>query len=253
MVYVYNDEGVSQNALHHTLHTLKKVLGKKYKIETIDAKEIILNTWPSQTALFIMPGGADLGYLKKLNGAGNENIKAYVKQGGSYLGMCAGAYYAASNIEFDKGGALEVLGHRPLSFFQGTVIGPVLAPYDYQSQRGARAANITLNLPHVKEASVYYNGGGYFEHTEKMPLTHVIGRYTNQLPAIIAIRYGQGHVVLSGVHFEYDPTLLDDTDPFLKKIIPQLKHSEKERRVLVHEILNVLGIQSTFNAQEHTL
>ena len=33
-------------------------------------------------------------------------VDQFVKKGGGYLGLCAGAYFAASHIEFEKGSPL---------------------------------------------------------------------------------------------------------------------------------------------------
>ena len=43
----------------------------------------------------------------------------FVENGGSYLGICAGAYFACDYIEFDKNGPLEVVGPRDLKFYPG--------------------------------------------------------------------------------------------------------------------------------------
>lgn len=242
IIYIYKDEGVSPHALLQAMHTFKTVLPSSFTVKTIDAKGVIKNDWSRDAALFVMPGGADLPYVKKLHGAGNDHIKDYVQNGGSYLGLCAGAYYASSNIEFDKKGALEVIGTRELAFFEGKAIGPILAKYDYKTESSARAAKINLTLSNLKEATVYYNGGGYFENAEQFKNTTVIGYYANQQPAIISINHAKGHVVLSGVHIEYDAALLDPNDPFLVKIIPELKLSNKKRLALINEVLKQLHL-----------
>lgn len=66
-------------------------------------------------------GGYDTGYIQALQSDGIRNIKNYVEGGGSYLGICAGAYLACRRIEFDKGGKFEVCGSRNLGFFQGKI------------------------------------------------------------------------------------------------------------------------------------
>ena len=47
----------------------------------------------------------------------------YVKSGGSYLGLCAGAYYGCARVVFEPGTPLEVVGGRELQFFPGTARG----------------------------------------------------------------------------------------------------------------------------------
>jgi biotin--protein ligase len=240
IIYIYQDAGVSPQALLQAMHTFQTSLPPSFSVKTIDAQGVMQNNWSHDAALFVMPGGADIPYTQKLNGAGNQKIKNYVRHGGSYLGLCAGAYYASSSIEFDKNGPLEVLGTRELAFFDGKAIGPVLSTYDYQTESGARAAKINLNLSNLNQATVYYNGGGYFEHADKIKNTRVLGYYANQKPAIISINYGQGHVVLSGVHIEYDPALLDAHNPYLAKLIPELRASNQQRLMVLKKILNIL-------------
>ncbi len=237
VVYVYDDEGVDHTALRQAVHTLKTALPKGFQLKTIHAADVIDGRWTENAALLVMPGGADLPYAKRLNGKGNANIKRYVANGGAYLGLCAGAYYGAAEVVFDKGGALEVLGKRELAFFPGEAIGPILAPYYYQSNQGARAAPITLTDSASTTLSVYYNGGGYFKNARTTPNTTVIGTYQNHLPAIISVKYAKGRVILSGVHFEYDSVLLNPNDVYLAKLIAPLKASDKARCRLLHEVL----------------
>ncbi|EFJ50700.1 hypothetical protein VOLCADRAFT_88490 [Volvox carteri f. nagariensis] len=94
-----------------------------------------------------MPGGADLPYCKHLNGHGNRLLRDYVAGGGSYLGICAGAYYACRRVEFEVGGPLEVVGDRELCFFPGAARGPAYPGFDYLSERGAQAAPIRFRQP----------------------------------------------------------------------------------------------------------
>jgi hypothetical protein len=51
----------------------------------------------------------------------------YVSAGGAYLGLCAGAYYACSRVEFEPGGPLQVRGDRELGFFPGVAAGAAYA------------------------------------------------------------------------------------------------------------------------------
>ncbi|AIF80753.1 biotin-protein ligase [endosymbiont of Acanthamoeba sp. UWC8] len=242
IVYIYQDEGVSDESLLHTISTLKTILPSSYIVNKINAKEVKFGQWAKNAALFVMPGGADLPYVKKLNGKGNRNIKNYVSNGGSYLGICAGAYYASAYVEFDQGGELEVVGYRELAFFPGKSIGSVLAKYSYKNNSGSRASKLHITLDNVKETVTYYNGGGYFADVNKYPNVTAIGYYENNLPSIIYITYEKGNIVLSGAHFEYTPSLLDANDPYLKDILPALEYHNTSRSLLTIEILKKLGI-----------
>jgi hypothetical protein len=43
----------------------------------------------------------------------------FVRGGGAYLGLCAGAYYATARVVFEPGTPMEVVGDRALAFFPG--------------------------------------------------------------------------------------------------------------------------------------
>jgi glutamine amidotransferase-like uncharacterized protein len=241
-VYIYQDSGVDENSQIQTITTFSKLLMANYTVVHINAAEVKQGEWMQTAALFIMPGGSDVMYQRKLQGIGNQHIRNYVAMGGAYLGLCAGGYYGTSYVEFDKAGPLEVLGDRELVFFPGKSIGPVFAPYDYHSRIGARAVTLQLKLPELQQATVYYNGGCYFELTAAIEQTQVLAYYDNQLPAIVEIPYHQGKVILSGVHFEFDPELLDGADPYLKEIKPQLESNNAARILLTQALLQRLGL-----------
>lgn len=59
--------------------------------------------------------------------------------GGTYLGFCAGAYYACSTVQFEMGTSLEVKGQRELAFFPGVAVGSVAPGFDYRNESGAQA------------------------------------------------------------------------------------------------------------------
>lgn len=175
------------------------------QVRYADASDIaagILDT----SQLFVMPGGADLYYCEKLNGDGNETIRAFAENGGTYLGICAGAYYGCREIEWAKEETQPICGPRELAFYNGKAIGPV---YDFiedgdftKSWDGAPL----LSFGDI-ECPVFYSGGPVFEGPEE----NVIARYSS-LPdnpaAIVALTLGKGEVVLCSPHLEYNGALL---------------------------------------------
>jgi glutamine amidotransferase-like uncharacterized protein len=81
-----------------------------------------------------------------LNGAPNQRIRQFVEAGGTYLGICAGAYYACREIAFHAGTAGAICGQRELGFVDAVAVGslPELTrgiPYD-ATPRSAAAAEI---------------------------------------------------------------------------------------------------------------
>ena len=234
-IRIYKGPGVGAFSLSQTLNMCSSMFDQNYQIFCITCEELACTAWEKDTVLLVIPGGADVPYTKALTGKANQKIKTYVLEGGRYMGICAGAYYAGNQVIFDQSGPLEIIEKRELCFFRGNVIGPIF-PFSYKTYAGARA--IEIMLPKKKESiSLFYNGGGYFENAQLFSEVEIIGNYIKgDFPAMIFITYGKGRVLLSGVHFEYNPMLLNHEDGFLKKLIPMLKIFEKQRQELVHKL-----------------
>lgn len=201
-VLVYNDEGVDQTGLQWTL-TFFKNRGDDVSAGNAD---FLINdtTWIYQYNTLIIPGGADRPYYKNLKGTGCDNIKKFVKNGGTYIGICAGGYFGCQKIEFAKGTELEICEDRELGFFPGVARGPMLKQYVYNSDEGASAAKIRSSI----DGSIFYayhNGGSTFIldgiDTDDVA---VLAEYvdTENMPAVIKCKYGNGTAILCGIHFE---------------------------------------------------
>ena len=214
-VLVYNGDGVSPLTLAPTVQSLRAHLGHRHDVKYVGAKALINDPWPESTALLVITGGRDLAYLASLGGTACDRIAAYVRGGGSYLGLCAGGYFGSARISFEPGTPLEVVGDRPLAFYRGTARGSVFPGFQYNSESGARAARIKINTDVLADSSIsngeiraYCNGGCTFEtdadaDAQQMPLAWYADDGATG-PAIVECRVGSGVAVLSGVHFELD-------------------------------------------------
>lgn len=240
-IAIYNGPGTSADSIRRLEYTLQKLLPFQ-KVIKIDPVTLKSGSWTNKTDLLVMPGGADIPYTQALNGKGNEIIKSFVEKGGSYLGICAGAYYASAAISFDESGPLEVKGSRELGFFKGKAIGPVLAPYDYASLKGVRAAAIRSAEQEPVSFYAFFNGGPYFKDAATYERTKVWGYYQlpYSAPAMISVDYGKGRVFLSGVHFEYDVDQLDESNIYVKEALPSLKQTTAERTSFIKSIFDYL-------------
>jgi biotin--protein ligase len=248
VVYIYAGPGVSQYSLSQTTATLRAFLHSDYQLELIFPEQILKSDWEKQTVLLIIPGGADIPYMQVLNGVGNQKIRSFVENGGSFLGICAGSYYGGNFVDFAKGTKLEVQGKRELSFFPGIVRGPILSPYEYKSESGSKAAKISWQgssgFERGSTFTVYCNGGGYFVDASAKENTNVLASYDveGRLAAIVECQVGRGKVILSGVHFEYDPELLDHNDEYLQQILPELEEGNEKRIQLIRHLLERLHL-----------
>ncbi|KAF5826687.1 biotin-protein ligase [Dunaliella salina] len=143
-VCVYHGPGAGMRSALSAQESLKRELREEVEVCFLSSTELLSGSISPRTcALLVFPGGADLPYCRELNGKGNQIIRDYVSRGGSYLGLCAGAYYACSRVEFEAGDpVLEVLGERELGFFPGTAVGSAYKGFDYTSEAGAKAAPV---------------------------------------------------------------------------------------------------------------
>jgi biotin--protein ligase len=184
------------------------------------------SNWDHTCTHFILPGGRDRPYHAAFKGAGNRKIRSFVERGGTYVGLCAGAYYGAAHVEFDKDFPLEVCEERELAFFPGKAVGPAFGKgtYVYGSESGARAVKI---ITPSSMFYAYYNGGCTF--VGDLSTCKILARYADlpgQPPAVIECMIGKGKAILSGVHLEtpsleiteaeriqfWDQVVLTDTD-----------------------------------------
>ncbi|KAF9107924.1 biotin holocarboxylase synthetase [Mortierella sp. AM989] len=266
-VVVYSGEGTSRTSLAHTVRSLRALVGQHYDVMKIDAKGLLTEPWEESTALLVIPGGRDIPYTKDLNGAVNDKIRAYVKAGGRFWGVCAGAYFASDRIVFEVGTPLEVQGSRELKFFKGECRGVVYPGFVYDSEQGANAVEIQLDreaLGHggklgFEKTRVYFNGGGFFVDAEKDPDTQVLAWYSDsnedgamdegqRKAAMVVCRVGQGLALLTGVHPEYDPAHLDAGNPEYgpsPNVVTRLLEKDQERTSVLRSLITKLGLKLT--------
>lgn len=231
-VLIYDGPGTSARSRHGALSSLRALLSPFYSVRYISPAALIAEPWTSTTALLVIPGGRDLPYCRDLDGAGTRKIDDYVRRGGKYLGLCAGAYFASKNVEFELGTDIAVQGTRELALWTGISRGCAFPGFVYDSEDGARMAKVKLGTGDATVSAameslridaaidaprdtlqIYWNGGGVFvDGTEKRGVT-VLAEYQDDLKvegatsAVISLTYGNGAAVLSGVHPEIMPAV----------------------------------------------
>lgn len=186
---------VYQDYVHNNGSLILALQDRDIIVQQVDAGDIIAGALPAFDA-FIMPGGADLYYCEKLNGAGNAAIKRYVQDGGIYIGICAGAYYACASIDWNNG---EIAGPRELAFIDAKAVGPIadfIQDGDI-SKSWYGAAPITFE---DKTFLSLYGAGPRFENLKDD--AEVIASYPDHGPAVIGKRVGKGRVLLASPHIE---------------------------------------------------
>lgn len=238
-VLVYDDDGVSQTSLQSILSIFRtKMLYLDVpivEIGTISSQDI-LNDKLLQADCLIMPGGADLPYCDRLNGRGNEKIRAFIAEGNMYIGICAGAYYAAKSIAF-TGDGYRINGDRELALFSGQAVGSIAEFTNgrYYDETAATKAIVNLKFNTGERADFYYHGGSHFLGGEP---ERCVASYHNGKSAAVYGAFGKGSYFLSGVHFELCATVYEKLI-FLKgmdaKLSPQALRTEKQLLTLLAE------------------
>jgi len=92
-VAVYNDKGGGDRGTNNMELSLSN--HDLYDVSRVDAADI-RNGVLNNIDVLIQPGGSGSKQGKQLEGSGRDSIREFIKRGGGYLGVCAGAYLSTS-------------------------------------------------------------------------------------------------------------------------------------------------------------
>lgn len=201
-ILIYQDEGTCLSSLNAITSQLQKTLEAPFTTKLVNSNYLKTKSWEIKTFALIMGGGHCSYWETALGTSGMLKIHHFVVHGGRYLGICAGAYFAAATSIFHLAGQSQITKTRPLAFFQGTATGPLNTTSNHLSPKAALAIKVDLLS---KKGRCYYQGGCSFDITEDSPTTKILARYRTpyQGSAIIACSLGKGKAVLCGLHPEF--------------------------------------------------
>ncbi len=155
-VYDAGGVGVSGPRNLDNVFAYKKVILRR--VGAVDIKAGILN----QFDLVIFPGGSGSKQAAALEVEGREVVKKFINQGGGYVGICAGAYLAASNYQWSLG----ISNHR--TFCE------------------------SIDLPGIGRKSMWYRGASA---PVKMELTEEGRRILGNVKGVFDVRYHNGPIM----------------------------------------------------------
>lgn len=241
MIYIY-DDGIHSNAHVQT------AVGLVTKIPAaFCTPSMIIDGCLNHAKIIIMPGGADVFICEKMNGQGNQIIRDFVANGGSYLGICAGAYYGCSSLDWNHG---EIDGKRELALTNALATGPI---YDFIENTKSIYQDTWIKAVEIKTSNgnkflTQYNGGPVFGDGDYT----VIARYRDldsNPPAIIGGQYGEGNYILSSPHIESFGHFLTD------RLYKHLNHSYDREKIEIDKLLEHEDAQKDFfkNIIDHLL
>lgn len=193
-----------------------------------------------RTLAFVLPGiiGEESLYHAHLGPAGNEAVRSYVENGGVFMGLCAGAYYAAQSIEYTPEWASpRGRGEGILALFNGVARGPVpgtgIAGDTPGAYNGCTLAPVVLD-DGTQTALPYSCGPAFYTPDEN---AEVFAHYDvpGKPAAVFTEASGQGRIILSGILPQYGipngwrmPAKPKALDNLLSKIEP---HEPARRRL----------------------
>ena len=201
-VALYIDKGTSDGKAN-----VKKVIESmpEAKLENITAEDIRAGKLKGVQVL-VVPGGTGGGQGKALEEKGRQEIRNYVKQGGKYLGICAGAYLATNDYEW----SLNILNAKVADrkhWARGH--GPVQIAF---TDKGTE-----LLKPKQKQSEIIYWQGPLLApgDSKELPAFESLAKYETEIAengapvgvmkgttAIATATFGQGHVLCFSPHPE---------------------------------------------------
>lgn len=173
-------------------------------VDFTDAAEIKNGALDAKVKAFFLGGGAGTPYMQKLAGEGNRRIRGYVRNGGIYFGICAGAYYACRDIVFEEDiPELCIKNQTGLNLVEGRAVGTLYKEYNLlpYALTAFSAKVVQIRFQDGRTYPALYHGGPFFDGPDGEILA-VYDSPAEDRAAVITKPFGRGKVVLSGVHFE---------------------------------------------------
>ena len=158
-VAVYDAGGVGSSGprnLDRVFGSMKNVVVRRVGVE--DIGDGVLN----QFELAIFPGGSGSKQAAALQPAGREAVQKFVKGGGGFVGICAGAYLAAANYKW----SLAISNHKTYCE--------------------------TIDLPEIGRKSMWFRGDSA---PVKMELTDEGRRILGDNKDVFEVRYHNGPIM----------------------------------------------------------
>lgn len=252
-ILVYDDEGAAST--FELCRCLEDYFGREnVNIEKVRAADILRGNALDESVLaFFLPGGAATPYMNKLKTLGNQKIRDYVREGGVYFGICAGAYYAAETVSFEEDiPTLAVRQQCGLDLIRAHAVGTLktdfgLPPFDRPTAANTAVTKILWQADGELH-DVVYHGGPKFEDVKDAEVLAVYQEAKGRPPAVLMKSFGKGLVIVSGVHFENGAESLEKMmhiksrqEASVRQNYDKLAKGELSRQALIRKLLQRVG------------
>ncbi|TVR93574.1 MAG: hypothetical protein EA416_04835 [Trueperaceae bacterium] len=144
------------------------------------------------------PGGWAWPYVRDCTPTAKRAITQLVRRGGVYVGVCAGAYFAADVIRWE-GRLVEY----DLDLFEGLAEGPLdeIEPWKGWKLTTLRLHDHPVNAGESEQTALYW-GGPRFQPSPRQSVDVLASYGHGGDAATITFPYGRGQVLLMGCHLE---------------------------------------------------
>jgi glutamine amidotransferase-like uncharacterized protein len=197
-IALFSDYGVEENCV---LATKNMFQWMDCTVELVDANYII-NEGLKGFSVLCIPGGDMYQYSQVLSSEGIEKIKGFIQDGGAYIGICGGSYFAAERVMW-QGNQLPMVS---MGLFPGIAQGPIdeIIPGCTMCKINIVDHNHPITESEPDYEWILYWVGPRFILDESSDIS-ILGRYDiGGYAAILAFEYGLGKVFLIGPHPEFE-------------------------------------------------
>ncbi len=213
-VLIYSDDGTWLDGI---IALEKFFEHQNVTTKRIYAADLNADTWNKQADAILFPGGYSYNYQLAITLDAVDEIRDYVANGGAYIGICAGAYFASKTVEWE-GGSYPY----ELALFDGTATGSLdyIAPWpEYKMTQLTLDTENPINSDGETSISVLYYGGPILTPNTGVKVNTVATwDGANNAAAIINFEYDDGRVLLLGPHLEIEEDDKRDGTAFAEEL-----------------------------------
>lgn len=179
---VYNGVGACSDGCYQSAALMAEQAG--FTVRYVGPEESSPEIF-KDAAIWLQPGGKSSQASKAMVEPLKDNIRTLVKNGGAYVGFCAGGFLATKEIAKRK---VPGLGLIP-----GTN-----APFETEVE----ALQLPIAWMGKFQRSLYFEGGPYFMLPEGETSAWPAAHYADGKIAAVQALYGEGRVFVTGPHPE---------------------------------------------------
>jgi biotin--protein ligase len=235
-ILLYNGFGSEEFCVKKTEESFKEYLGNRsVSVVSVDASYFTAGNLKNAQAV-VIPGGNVFKIAMDFNRTGIEQIRDFVFSGGSYIGFCAGAYFAGP-VCFNR-----IPIDCDTNLISCTLEGPAFDLGDAKLLNEKTARAVLVKNAAQEEFHVFWNGGGYYSQINHFVHNPIVCYQEEPNKwAVISTGFNNGSVVLSNIHPEIQLSESEiDTYPNINKV--DFLASIPKQKALFSEICNIAGL-----------